>query len=146
MLAQVDIVHSSHFREKIITLPQSNIFWRKKLGVKEWTQTRIDLMAKESTWNNRRAPEIIEFPLHESVKGSPTHVAPAQQGPGKGLMYAAFPWISARGCFQDLNPWPHGHKATALPLRQSSPSTWIQWWFFFLKKLNRITGHTKFIY
>jgi hypothetical protein len=26
-------------------------------------------------------------------------------------------------CFQDLNPRPHGHKATALPLRQGSPST-----------------------
>jgi hypothetical protein len=38
-----------------------------------------------------------------------------------GLMYTAFPYISARGCFQDLNPWPHGHKATALTLRQGSP-------------------------
>ena len=39
-----------------------------------------------------------------------------------GLLYAAFPCISARGCFQDLNPWPHGHKAAALPLSQGSPS------------------------
>jgi hypothetical protein len=24
-------------------------------------------------------------------------------------MCATFPYISAKGCFQDLNPWPHGH-------------------------------------
>ena len=52
---------------------------------------------------------------------------PLAQGLGKGpttlgLLYAAFPYISVRGCFQDLNPWPHGHKAAALPLRQGSPS------------------------
>jgi hypothetical protein len=44
------------------------------------------------------------------------------------LMYTAFLCISARDCFQDLNPWPHGHKATALPLRQGSTS----WCKFFL--------------
>jgi hypothetical protein len=45
------------------------------------------------------------------------------QGPTTlGLMYAAFPCISVRGCFHDLNPWPHGHKATVLLLRQGSPS------------------------
>jgi hypothetical protein len=27
--------------------------------------------------------------------------------------------ISTSGCFQDLDPWPHGHKITTLPLRQA---------------------------
>jgi hypothetical protein len=35
-----------------------------------------------------------------------------------GFMQAPFPCISARDCFQDLNPWLHGHKAKALLLRQ----------------------------
>jgi hypothetical protein len=38
-------------------------------------------------------------------------------------MYTVFPCMSVRGCFQDLNPWPHGHKATTLPLR-----IWILIW------------------
>jgi hypothetical protein len=37
-------------------------------------------------------------------------------------MYAVTPCISARDCFQDLNPLPHRHKATTLPLRQGAPS------------------------
>ena len=44
-------------------------------------------------------------------KAAPVHVAPACAGSGKGtgpttlgLLYAAFSYISARGCFQDLNP------------------------------------------
>jgi hypothetical protein len=37
-------------------------------------------------------------------------------------MYAVFSCISARGCLPDLNPWPHGHKAIALPLRRRPPS------------------------
>ena len=53
--------------------------------------------------------------LQRNKKGSPVHVAPACVGSGEdpttlGLMYAVFPCISARGCFQDLNPWPHGRK------------------------------------
>jgi hypothetical protein len=28
-------------------------------------------------------------------------------------MYAVFPYISARGCFPDLNPLPHGHKGNS---------------------------------
>jgi hypothetical protein len=55
------------------------------------------------------------------------HVAPACAGFGEGsdhfgLIYVAFPYISVRGCFQDLNLWPHGHKAATLPLRQGSSS------------------------
>jgi len=37
-----------------------------------------------------------------------------------GLLYAALPCF-ARGCFYDSNPWPPGHTATTLPLRQGSP-------------------------
>jgi hypothetical protein len=50
------------------------------------------------------------------------HVAPAYVGPWEGfeclttlsLMYAAFPYISARGCFQDLN------RCTRAPLQSTS--------------------------
>jgi hypothetical protein len=50
------------------------------------------------------------------------HVAPACAGSDHfGLIYVAIPCISARGCFQNLNPWPHGHKAITLPLCQGSP-------------------------
>ena len=74
---------------------------------------------------------FLLFLPHRSLKyvwAAPVHEAPACAGSGEGsdhlgLLYAAFPCISARGCFQDLNPWPHGHKAAALPLRQGSPST-----------------------
>jgi hypothetical protein len=31
-------------------------------------------------------------------------------------MYAALTYIYAICCFQDLNPWPHDHQATTLPL------------------------------
>jgi hypothetical protein len=46
-------------------------------------------------------------------------------------MYATFPCISTRGCFQDLNPWPHGHKATVLLLHkglqaQVNLNSWFQ--------------------
>jgi hypothetical protein len=52
------------------------------------------------------------------------HVAPACTWSGQekdlttlGIMYTTVPYISTRGCFQDLNPLPHGHKAsfTAAP-------------------------------
>ena len=44
----------------------------------------------------------------QMVGGSPVHVAPAcawsTKGPTTlGLLYAAFPYISAKGCFQDSN-------------------------------------------
>jgi hypothetical protein len=60
-------------------------------------------------------------------QGSLVQVAPACTWSGEGSdhfgpMYTAFPWISARGCFHDLNPWSHCHKATALPLCQGSSS------------------------
>jgi hypothetical protein len=50
-------------------------------------------------------------------------VASTCVGSGKGpttldLMYAAFPCISARGCFQDLNPltsWSQDNSFTAAP-------------------------------
>jgi hypothetical protein len=46
--------------------------------------------------------------LQADIKGSPMHVAPTCAGFRKGLasfdlMYAVFPYISARGYFQDLN-------------------------------------------
>jgi hypothetical protein len=67
--------------------------------------------------------KIIE--LETKKKGSPVNVALAYAGSREGSdhfkSYAAFPSISAKGYFQNLNPWPHGHKATALPLRQGSP-------------------------
>jgi hypothetical protein len=48
-------------------------------------------------------------------KGISVHVAPACVEPRKGSDYfgsyvCSLSCISARGCFQDLNPWPHGHK------------------------------------
>jgi hypothetical protein len=48
-------------------------------------------------------------PLCYFFLASPLHVAPACVGSGEGsptlgLMYAAFPYISVRDCFQDLNP------------------------------------------
>jgi hypothetical protein len=48
-------------------------------------------------------------PLCYFFLAPPLHVAPACAGSEEGsttlgLMYTAFPCISARGCFQDLNP------------------------------------------
>jgi hypothetical protein len=44
------------------------------------------------------------------------------------MIIAAFPCISAIGYFQDLNSWPHGHKATALPLFANFPFTkYLSW-------------------
>jgi hypothetical protein len=64
---------------------------------------------------------------HVLLKGSPIHVAPTCVGFREGsnpldLMYTVFPCISAKGCFEYLNPWPHGQKAIALSLYQGSPS------------------------
>jgi hypothetical protein len=39
------------------------------------------------------------------------------------LCTPVFSCISTRGCFHNLNPLPHGHKATALLLRQGSQNT-----------------------
>jgi hypothetical protein len=66
------------------------------------------------------------------------------QGSGKGpttldLMYAVFPFISARNCFQDLNPRPHGHKATALPLSQGSPFVVI----YYIEKIEMVLQLTE---
>ena len=49
-------------------------------------------------------------------KGSPVHVAPACVGSREGSDHFG----SIVQSF--LNPWPLGHKAAALPLRQGSPS------------------------
>jgi hypothetical protein len=70
-------------------------------------------------------------------KGSPVHLAPACARSGEWsnhfrsyvrrlslhfFFFEKVPYISSRGCFQNLNPWPHGHKTTTSPLRQGSPS------------------------
>jgi hypothetical protein len=60
---------------------------------------------------------ILALNFSNNKKGQSSAHSSDLQGPGKdpttlGLMYAIFPCISARCCFQDLIPWPHGHKAT----------------------------------
>jgi hypothetical protein len=77
-------------------------------------------------WRWRKKRWSLNSYLDKELKGSPMHIAPTCTWSGEGpttldLMYAVFSCISVRNCFQDLNPWPHGHKATALPLRQGSP-------------------------
>jgi hypothetical protein len=52
---------------------------------------------------------VMCYFCHTNTVGSPVHVAPAcvRSGEGSdqiGLMYAAFPCISTRGCFQDFEP------------------------------------------
>jgi hypothetical protein len=82
-----------------------------------------------TTWTVEGIKLHLSFPWNKcsGQPGACSSRLPLAQGPGKGpttldLMYATFPCISARDCLQDLNPWPHGHKATTLPLRQVSPS------------------------
>ena len=46
-----------------------------------------------------------------------------RSGEGEGKCMQPYP-RKRRGYFQDLNPWPWGHKAATLPLYQNSPSNY----------------------
>jgi hypothetical protein len=104
---------------------------------------------------NQLSLHVEEHQQSNNKNGSPMHVAPTCVGPGKGpttlgLTYASFPCTSTRGYFHDLNPWPHGHKATVLLLRQGSPSISSQTIRrnkkFYLQKQSRIKYTGNFSY
>jgi hypothetical protein len=66
-------------------------------------------------------------------KGSLVHITPTfawyREGSDHFGSYVHSISLHFWGCFQDLYPWPHGHKATTLPLHQVSPSWCVSAWY-----------------
>ncbi|KAF3662473.1 hypothetical protein FXO37_12434 [Capsicum annuum] len=72
-----------------------------------WQDYTKTIQSWEETGVEKRAARWTKDIAMRCVRGRPFH---------KGVLYAALPCISARGCFQSLNSGPPGHMAVTLPV------------------------------
>jgi hypothetical protein len=78
-------------------------------------------------------PIVSNSNTREFLAGSLVHVLPLAQvwERWRIWVYSIEPFPAfARGYLHDLNPWPPGHKAAVLPLRQKNMIVWDSDWKF----------------